>query len=71
MLNVKCQMLNVERYMLNKKSPNVPTLVQPGGSFTGRRNAPTFTSASTPALSGKTMGRTNVGTSSPPRLIVK
>ena len=32
---------------------------QPGGSFTGRRNAPTFTSASTPALSGtsKAVGR--------------
>ena len=31
---------------------------QPGGSFTGRRNAPAFTSASRPALSGKTV---NVG----------
>ena len=30
---------------------------QPGGSFTGRRNAPAFTSASTPALSGKTVER--------------
>ena len=30
---------------------------QPGGSFTGRRNAPAFTSASTPALLGKTVER--------------
>ena len=30
---------------------------QPGGSFTGRRNAPTFTSTSAPALLGKTVER--------------
>ena len=46
--------IRTTRYQRGYRRPGAG---QPGGSFTGRRNALTFTSASTPALSGKTVER--------------